>query len=61
MGDKNSQMAEFVTAVGAIAESSALLYKELTQNGVPPNHACQMTSAYIRGIVAQSKGGECDE
>lgn len=29
----------------------AALYKSLTESGVPPDHACSITTAYVQGTV----------
>jgi hypothetical protein len=52
----NNELSKFVQAVGAVAESSALLYKELVKNGVPPDQAVTITQGYIEAIMAMSGG-----
>jgi hypothetical protein len=56
----NNELSKFVQAVGAVAESSALLYKELVKNGVPPDQAAIITQGYIKAIIAMDRGNKDD-
>lgn len=56
MADKKNELDEMLNAVGAMAETSAMLYKQLVANDVPPYHAAQITGTYVRGMMG--KGGE---
>lgn len=57
MADKKNKLDEILNAVGAMAEISAMLYKQLVANDVPPYHAAQITGAYVRAAM-MGKGGE---
>lgn len=47
--DKN--VKEILQAVGALSETTALFYKQLIDNNIPPDHAAQITCAYVRATL----------
>lgn len=50
-------MDDFINAVGAMAEMSAIFYKTLVSKGVPPIEAATMTQEMIRATIGGIKSG----
>jgi ketol-acid reductoisomerase len=48
---KNDQIHEFITAVGSLAETSAMFFKQILKQGIPPKYAYRMTCALINAII----------
>lgn len=51
-----SPAQEMVNAVGVLTELSALVYKNLIKNGIPPEHACTMASDYMCTVLLGNGG-----
>lgn len=45
----------FVSALGSLAESTAVLYKTLLQNGFDRQEALELSKTYIQSVL---KGGQ---
>ena len=55
----NNPIKDMINAIGAMAEVSAMMYRELVKNGVPADHACSMVNSYIRTTL-KADGGNND-
>lgn len=44
-------MEEFIKAIGAISEATALCYTQLVKHGVPPEQAASLTEAIIAKAI----------
>lgn len=51
------RLADFIEAMGLIAESSALLRDALIKNGFTREEAISLVSTYIIATVTKAKGG----
>lgn len=44
-------MKEFINALGATAEATALFYLQLVKHGIPPEQAVQLTAVIISNFM----------
>jgi hypothetical protein len=54
----NDNAKNFVSALGSLAESTAILYKTLLQNGFDRQEALELSKTYIQSVL---KGGKPNE
>lgn len=51
----NDNAKNFVSALGSLAESTAILYKTLLQNGFGRQEALELSKSFIQSVL---KGGQ---
>lgn len=44
-------MEEFINALGATAEATAMFYLQLVKHGIPPEQATQLTAVIISTFI----------
>lgn len=50
-------MEEFINALGAVAETTAMFYLQLVKYGIPPEQAASLTAMIISNFIGGNNTG----